>query len=167
MTNRTRLSASAAVIALVAVALPLAGGTASAETVKTHDKDVVFDAQHECTGENVSGDTTVKMTITTTENDDGTTTVHTHQKTHGQQLEGFPSLDQYTFNGAEDVETTETLLGPSGTSSIKTIFIHNGEGPVGTAVGSLEGMDDFHLRQDLIISPILPPTMVRDSEECK
>lgn len=60
----------------MAVALPLAGGTASAETVKTHDKDVVFDAQHECTGENVSGDTTVKMTITTTENDDGTTTVH-------------------------------------------------------------------------------------------
>ena len=167
MTNRTRLSASAAVIALVAVALPLAGGIASAETVKTHDREVIFDSQHECTGENVVGDRTVRTTITTTEHDDGTTTIHTHQKTHGQQLVGFPSTDQYTFNGAVDVHTTETILGRSGTAQFKTIFIHNGEGPVGTAVGAQQGVDDFHLKQDVVVSPILPPTVVLTGEECK
>lgn len=164
MTNRTRLSASAAVVALTAFALPLAGGTALAETVKTHEKEVVFDAEHPCTKENVIGDTRVKMTITTTEHDDGTTTVETVQHTHGQQLYGVISQDWYTFNNAEDVRKTETIFGSSGTAESKTQFIHTDED-----IANLEvpGEDDFHQKLDIVISPLLPPVVVKDTGRCQ
>ncbi|HEX2296567.1 MAG TPA: hypothetical protein VHN37_14840 [Actinomycetota bacterium] len=164
MTNRKKAALCASVTALVALAAPFGSSALAQETVRTHDRDVVFDVQHPCTLENVIGDTTVRTTVTETDNGNGTTTVEIHQKTHGQQLLGVVSGDWYTFNGAVDSHTTETILGSSGTVETKTIFIHTSED---VAFEEEPGMDDFHQRLDFIVNPLLPPTVIRDTGECK
>lgn len=146
---------------IVAVALPLSAGPASAETY--HER-IEFAAVHNCTGETVEGDTKVRITIDTTENSDGTTTVHSKQHTVGSQLRGVISNDKYTFNNSEDVDETFTLLGSAGTHKSRTVFVHSSE-----HVAYLEqpGLDDFHQKFTLTFAPLMPPVLTKDSAECK
>lgn len=159
--TRIRKARAATVASAVALALPLLANPAPAAT---YQEEVQFSSTHQCTQEPVEGDTKVRMTITTTENSDGTTTVHTKQHTVGSQLRGLISNDKYTFNDSQDVETTETILGAAGTVETKTIFVHSSE-----KVAYLEqpGVDDLHQRLDVVITPLLPPTVVMDDTECK
>ncbi|HEX2296566.1 MAG TPA: hypothetical protein VHN37_14835 [Actinomycetota bacterium] len=153
--------ALAAAAAAVAVAVPLFARPALAETYRD---EIVFDQEHECTLENVVGDTKVKITIETKNNPDGTTTVKSTQHTHGSQLRGVISGDKYVFNNSEDVVETFTLLGSSGSVKSKTIFVHNGE-----SVANLEtpGLDDFHQHFSMTFSPLLPPVILKDRAECQ
>lgn len=164
MTKRIKGLIPATVFSVVALVLPLTANTAFAQTQQVHERDVEFASQHPCTEELVEGDTTVHMTITTTNNPDGTMTVKVKQHTHGQQLLGVISQDWYTFNDAEDTEETFTLLGPAGSVSTKTIFIHTSED---VAFQEEPGLDDLHQRFAIAFSPLLPPTVVRDTSECK
>lgn len=149
------------VASIVAVALPLLANPASAAT---YHEEVEFATTHNCTQEPVEGDTKVKYTINTTENSDGTTTVHTKQHTVGSQLRGLISNDKYTFNNSEDVEETFTLLGSAGSIKVKTIFVHSTED-----VAYLEspGLDDFHQKFNMTFAPLLPPVITKDTAECK
>jgi hypothetical protein len=149
------------VASLVALALPLFAGPASAAT---YHEEIEFASEHECTGETVEGDTKVRMTVDTTENSDGTMTVHTKQHTVGSQLKGLISNDHYTFNGSQDVETTDTLLGPAGTVDGKTVFVHSSED---VAYLEQQGLDDLHQRFSLTFAPLLPPVLVLTQDECK
>lgn len=151
-----------AVLAAVGLLLPLSG-TASAETQTFHE-EVQFSSTHPCTGELVEGDTKVKMTITTTNNPDGTMTVGIHQHTHGQQLLGVVSQDWYVFNDGQNSSETFTLLGPSGTVATRTTYIHTSED---VAFQEQPGLDDFHQRLVVTFTPLLPPTVVKDTSECK
>jgi hypothetical protein len=161
LTRSRKAHAVATVASAVALALPLFASPAAAAT---YSEEIEFASEHECTGEPVAGDTRVRYTITTTENPDGTTTVHTKQHTVGSQLRGLISNDKYTFNDAQDVETTETIVGNAGTVRTKTIFVHSSE-----HVAYLEqpGADDLHQRLDIVLTPLLPPTIVLDDTECK
>lgn len=146
---------------LVALALPLLANPAFAAT---YQEEVEFATEHECTGEIVEGDTKVRITVNTTENSDGTTTVHTKQHTVGSQLKGVVSNDHYTFNGSQDVETTDTILGSAGTVDGKIVFVHSSED-----VAYLEqpGVDDLHQRFTLTFAPLLPPVFQLTQNECK
>lgn len=160
----TRMKSARALVTVtsaVAMALPLFANPAAAAT---YQEEIEFASEHECTGEPVEGDTKVRYTITTTDNSDGTTTVHTKQHTVGSQLRGLISNDKYTFNDSQDAETTDTIFGSAGTVSTKTIFVHSSED-----VAYLEqpGKDDLHQRLDIVIAPLLPPTVVMDDTECK
>lgn len=164
MTKLTKASIPAAVLA-VAAALPLAATSAFAQTQHVHEDEVVFASIHPCTKETVEGDTKVKMTITTTENSNGTTTVKIKQHTHGQQLLGTVSQDWYVFNDAQDEETTYTLLGPSGSVDTWTRFIHTSED---VAFQEEPGEDDYFQRTSVVFSPLLPPTLIEDErEDCR
>ncbi|HEX2196481.1 MAG TPA: hypothetical protein VHJ76_06100, partial [Actinomycetota bacterium] len=112
------------VVSAVALALPLFANPALAET---YHEEIEFASEHECTQEPVEGDTKVRYTINTTENSDGTTTVHTKQHTVGSQLRGVISNDHYTFNDSQDVDETFTLFGSTGTVRTKTVFVHSTE----------------------------------------
>ena len=149
------------VATVVALALPLMANTAFAET---YQEEIEFSSTHNCTQEPVEGDTKVRITVDTTENSDGTTTVHTKQHTVGSQLRGLISNDKYTFNNSEDVDETFTILGSSGVTRSKTIFVHSTED-----VAYLEqpGKDDFHQKFTLTFSPLLPPVLVKDDTDCK
>lgn len=144
-----------------AVALPLSATPASAET---YHEEVEFAATHNCTGETVEGDTKVKVTFNTTENSDGTTTVHTKQHTVGSQLRGLISNDKYTFNNSEDVEETFTILGTTGSIRFKTIFVHSTED---VAYQEEPGLDDFHQKFSATFVPLLPPVVTKDTADCK
>lgn len=164
MTNRTKASIPASLIAL-ALVLPLGATPASAQPQHVHEDEVVFASQHPCTEEPVEGDTKVKMTITTTENSNGTTSVKIRQHTHGQQLLGVISQDWYVFNDAQDEETTYTLFGPSGSVDTWTRFIHTSED---VAFNEEPGKDDYFQRTSVIFSPLLPPTLVEDERpDCR
>lgn len=149
------------VASIVALALPLLANPAVAET---YHQEVEFSSTHDCTQEPVEGDTKVKITVNTTENSDGTTTVKTKQHTVGSQLRGLISNDKYTFNNSEDVEETFTLLGSTGQVKSRTVFVHSSE-----HVAYLEqpGLDDFHQKFTLTFAPLLPPVLTKDSSECK
>jgi hypothetical protein len=149
------------VASLVALALPV---FASPAVAATYHEEVEFATEHECTGEIVEGDTKVRMTINTTENSDGTTTVHTKQHTVGSQLRGVVSNDHYTFNGSQDVESTDTIFGSAGVVDGKIVFVHSSED-----VAYLEqpGLDDLHQRYTLTFAPLLPPVLVLTQDECK
>jgi hypothetical protein len=155
----TRVLVTAA--SAVALALPVFASPAFAET---YHEEIEFASEHECTGEVVEGDTKVRITINTTENSDGTTTVKTKQHTVGSQLQGVISNDHYTFNNSEDVEQTNTLLGNAGTIESKTVFVHSSE-----QVAYLEqpGLDDLHQRFTITFAPLLPPVLVLTQDECK
>ncbi|MDQ3981762.1 MAG: hypothetical protein M3271_03665, partial [Actinomycetota bacterium] len=86
--------------------------------------DIEFASEHPCTGEPVTGNTTVHVTIITQENGDGSTTVRVRQHTHGQELFGVISQDRYTLNEAENSDTEFTFFGPSGSTDVWTRFIH-------------------------------------------
>lgn len=149
------------VASIVAVAFPLFASPASAET---YQEEVEFAATHECTQEPVEGDTKVRITVNTTENSDGTTTVHTKQHTVGSQLRGLISNDKYTFNNSEDVEETFTLLGSTGSIKVKTIFVHSTED---VAYLEQQGLDDFHQKFNMTFAPLLPPVITKDTADCK
>ena len=142
---------------------PLFAGPASAET-QTFRAVVEFSAMHECTRETVEGDTRVHMVITTSENPDGSTHVRIHQQTHGQTLVGTISGDEYVFNNGQDMTTDFDLIGETGRVVTRTEFIHQGEDP---AFLELPGLDDFHQRLIVTISPLLPPTVERERSECR
>jgi hypothetical protein len=152
------------VVAAAALVLPLSAAPAFAQT-QTHQEEVEFASEHPCTREIVEGDTKVKMTITTTDNGDGTTTVHVRQHTHGQQLLGVVSQDWYVFNENQDSETTETIFGQSGTVETHTRFIHTTEDLAHQEL--VQGLDDFHQRLEVVIQPLLPPVVVRDTGQCR
>ncbi|HYO61097.1 MAG TPA: hypothetical protein VEU29_04290 [Actinomycetota bacterium] len=149
----------------IALAIPLTATSALAQTQHVHEDEVVFASQHPCTEEPVEGDTKVKMTITTTENSDGTTTVKVRQHTHGQQLLGTFSQDWYVFNDAQDEETTYTLFGPAGSVDSWTRFIHTTED---VAFNEEPGKDDYFQRTSIVFSPLLPPVLIEDERpDCR
>ena len=149
------------VASAVALIIPVYAGPASAET---YHEEIEFASQHECTQETVEGDTKVRITVNTTDNPDGTTTVNTKQHTVGSQLRGLISNDKYTFNNSQDTEQTDTLLGSVGTVDSKTVFVHSSED-----VAYLEqpGLDDLHQRFTLTFAPLLPPVLTLGQDECK
>lgn len=153
------------VVAAAVLVLPLSAAPAFAQTSETFHEEVEFASEHPCTREIVEGDTKVKMTITTTDNGDGTTTVDVHQHTHGQQLLGVVSQDWYVFNENMDSHTQDTILGRSGTIETHTRFIHTSEDLAHQEV--MQGLDDFHQRLEVVISPLLPPVVVKDTGTCK
>jgi hypothetical protein len=164
MTTLTRFKSKRVIVAVgsaVALALPLFANTAFAET---YHEEIEFSDVHDCTGEPIEGDTKVRITVDTTDNADGTTTVKTKQHTVGSQLRGVISNDKYTFNNSEDVESTSTILGNTGTVDSKTVFVHSSED-----VAYLEqpGLDDFHQRFRLTFAPLLPPVLTLTQNECK
>lgn len=161
MTRFGKAHVWATVASAVALALPLFAKPALAETFH---EEVEFAAVHDCTGETVEGDTKVRVTFTTTENSDGTTTVHTKQHTVGSQLRGVISNDKYTFNNSEDVEETFTILGSFGSIKFKTIFVHSTED---VAFEEEPGKDDFHQKFNATFAPLLPPVVTKDTAECK
>lgn len=155
----------AAVLAAVALVLPLSATTASAQTQTVNEDEIPFGSTHPCTHEPVQGDSTVHMTIITQSNPDGTTTVKVRQHTHGQQLLGDISLDWYTFNDNEDSDTEFTFFGPSGSSDVWTRFIHTSED---IAFQEEPGLDDYFQKTTLFISPLLPPVLVEDERpDCR
>jgi hypothetical protein len=160
MTKVRKASAIASALAAVALALPLSSPASAA----TYQEEIEFATDHPCTREIVEGDTTVRMTINTTSNPDGTQTVQVIQHTHGQQLLGVVSQDWYVFNEGENTNESFTLVGPSGSISTRTTFIHTSED---LAYQEVPGMDDFHQRLLVTFTPLLPPTIVRDTGECK
>lgn len=141
----------------------LFAGTASAET-QTFKTVVEFSATHQCTGEEVVGETRVHMVITTSENPDGSTHVRVHQQTHGQTLVGLISGDQYVFNNGEDAVSDFDLVGGTGRVVTRTEFIHQGED---LAFLESPGLDDFHQRLIVTFSPLGPPTIERERTECR
>lgn len=161
MTRFKKAHAVATAASAALLALPLLAPPASAAT---YHEEIEFASTHTCTQEPIEGDTKVRYTITTTDNGDGTTTVHTKQHTVGSQLRGLISNDKYTFNDSQDAETTETLAGSFGTISTKTIFVHSSED---VAYLEQQGLDDLHQRLDIVIAPLLPPTVVMEDTECK
>lgn len=161
MTKLRKASAVAAALAAVALVLP---SPAFAQTQHIHEDDVEFASVHNCTGEAVQGDVWVKFKITQTANSDGTTTIEVKQLTHGQQLLGLVSGDWYVFNDGQDSTETFTLLGPTGTVSSRTTYIHTGED---LAFQEQLGLDDFHQRLEITFSPLLPPVITKSTSECK
>ena len=145
------------------VIAPFGGSPASAKT--SHD-EIEFSSTHECTHEQVSGDTRVTYTTQTTQNNDGTTTVTVRQHAHGSHLEGLFSGDEYTMNEMSDTEETfvvSTTLG--GVVETKTIFIHKGEDQAFTEV---PGEDDLHQRLSFVITPVTgEPMLVMEDSDCR
>lgn len=165
MTKRNKLSIPAALVGAVALVLPFAPTAALAQTETVHYDEVEFASTHPCTGEPVEGDTKVKMTITTRDNGDGTTSVHVRQHTHGQQLLGLVSQDWYVFNEAEDTHEQTTFFGASGSVDVWTRYIHTSED---LAFQEEPGLDDFFQKTTLFISPLLPPVLVEDERpDCR
>lgn len=163
MTKRNKALIPAAALCAVALLLPFTASPAFAQT-QTFEEEIEFAGDHPCTLEPLQGDTRVRMTITTTNNPNGTMTVRIHQHTHGQQLLGLVSNDWYVFNEGEDTVTETTLLGPAGTTNTKTIFVHTSED---LAFQEEPGLDDYHQRLVVTFSPLLPPTVLKDTAECK
>lgn len=161
LTRSKSTRVAATVASAVALMIPVFAGPASAET---YHEEIEFASEHECTGEFVEGDTKVRITVNTTENSDGTVTVNTKQHTVGSQLRGIVSNDKYTFNNSQDVEQTDTLLGPTGTVDSKTVFVHSTED---VAYLEQQGMDDLHQRFTLTFAPLLPPVLMMGQNECK
>lgn len=161
LTRFARAHVPVTIAAVVGLALPLIANPAFAAT---YSEEIEFSSVHNCTGEPVEGDTKVRITINTTENSDGTTTVNTKQHTVGSQLKGVISHDHYTFNNAQDVDETVTLLGSAGTTKSRTVFVHSSED---VAYAEQPGLDDYHQKFTLTFSPLLPPVLTKDSAECK
>lgn len=164
MTKWRKASCAAAALSVVALVLPFSASPALAAT-QTFEEEVEFAGDHPCTHEPLEGDQRVHMTITTTDNPNGTMTVRIHQHTHGQQLLGLVSGDWYVFNEGEDSVSETTLLGPAGTTTTKTIFVHTSEDLAFQE--SAQGLDDYHQRLVVTFSPLLPPTVLKDTGECK
>ena len=131
---------------------------------QTHKFETEFPPDHPCTHEPLEGDLRVRWTIVTQDNPDGTMKVTIHQHTHGQQLLGLISLDWYVFNGAQDTHQEFTLLGPSGSVTTKTVFVHTSED---LAFQEEPGLDDFHQRFTVTFSPLSPPAVSGLAGECK
>jgi len=155
----------AAVLAAVALVLPLSASPAVAQTQTVHQREIPFGDVHPCTHEPVQGNTDVHMTIITQDNGDGTTTVKVIQHEHGEQMIGDVSLDFYTFNENEKTETEFTILGGTGSQDVWTRWIHTSEE---LAFQEEPGLDDYFQKTTLFFSPLLPPTLVEDERpDCR
>lgn len=163
MRTRKKIGVALAAGALMTVVAPFGASPASAK--QTH-QEVEYSDTHECTHEQVNGDTRVRYTTETTENGDGTTTVTIRQHSHGSHLEGAFSGDEYVLNEQRDSEETfmvSTILG--GVVETKTIFIHKGEDQAFTEV---PGEDDLHQELSFLIAPITgDPTLVMEETDCR
>jgi hypothetical protein len=153
------LIAAAAAAALI----PLGTTPAGAET-EHFTQEIPFSSAHPCTGEFLDGDTIVRTTITVEESTSGNMNVHFHQHTHGTQLIGEVSGDSYNFNNQEDSHYHFTTGPMGGHDFVHTVFVHHGEG-----LANLEepGLDDFHQKFLVIISPGGVPTIVHQEAECR
>jgi hypothetical protein len=151
--------------AIAATAMvPFAVSPAQGETVTETQHDVPFSSLHNCTMENVIGDTTVHATITITTGTDGIKQVHFLQRTHGTHMIGANSGDSYNFNNAEDYHEHFTVGNAGGHVVTRTEYIHHGEG---LAHLEQQGEDDFHQRITLLIPATGPPTIVKTEAECR
>lgn len=145
MKLRKKIAFGLALGATAALALPFG---ASAESSQ---EEIFFSGPHFCTRENVSGDTRVKMDVETTDNGNGTTTITTRQRAHGEQMVGNISLDYYVLNESSDRVETTMIVGSTGTIEVDTHFIHMSEDQ---AFAEIPGMDDLKQKTEF--------TFVRD-----
>ena len=123
---RKKLSIAFATATLTTIVAPFGASPAHAETY--HD-EIEFSRTHECTHEEVIGDVRIHVTTTTTDNGDGTTSVHVVQHYHGSHLIGTFSGDEYVLNERTEEHLTfvvVTNLGGVGTA--KTTVNPQGEG---------------------------------------
>jgi hypothetical protein len=158
-----KIGAALTAAALMTLVAPFGGSPANA--AQTHE-EVEYSDTHDCTHEQIEGDTRVRYTTETTQNNDGTTTVKIRQHAHGSHLEGVFSGDEYTLNEMRDTEETfqvNTTLG--GVVETKTVFIHKGEDQAFTEV---PGEDDLHQELSFIITPITgDPILVMEDSDCR
>lgn len=162
MTTRTRIHAALAAGALATLVAPFGGAPAHAETTHT---EIEFSRTHECTHEDVVGDTRVRYTTETRDNGDGTTTVTVRQHSHGSHLRGVFSGDEYMLNEKRDTTetfTVSTTLG--GSAETQTVFIHKGEDQAFTEV---PGRDDLHQRLTFLIPPVGESVLVMEDNDCR
>lgn len=152
----------AAVAAMTMV--PFAVSPALGETVTETQHDVPFSAVHNCTLENVTGDTTMHATVTITTGTDGVKQVHILQRTLGTHMIGVTSGDSYNFNNAEDYHEHFTVGSGGGHVMTRTEYIHHGEG---LANMEQQGLDDYHQRITVLIPATGPPTVVKTEAECR
>lgn len=159
---KKKLSIAFATAALTTVVAPFGASPAHAETY--HD-EIEFSRTHQCTHEDVIGETKVHVTTTTQENGDGTTTVHVIQHQHSSHLVGVFSGDEYVLNEMTMVQESfvvSTSLGGAGQT--KTTFNHKGEDQAFTEV---PGEDDLWQRVTFVIPPGGgPPQMVQADTRC-
>ena len=137
---------------------------ASVATAAEDHFEIEFSSTHECTHEQVNGETKVHATTTTADNGDGTTTVTVRQHQHGSHLEGAISGDEYVFNEQSEIVENfviDTSLG--GVVSTHTTFNHKGEEQAFTEV---PGEDDLQQRVTFVFPPVGPPTMVQEMTRC-
>ena len=160
---KKKIGAALAAGALMTVAMPFGASPASAKT--THD-EIEFSRTHECTHEDVIGDTRVKYTTTQTDNGDGTTTVTIKQHSHGSHLVGTFSGDEYMLNEQRDTEQQFMMLTSlGGVAETKTVFIHKGEDQAFTEV---PGEDDLHQELSFLIPPFGgDPVLVMEENDCR
>ena len=125
---------------------------------------IEFSDTHECTHEQVNGDTRVTVWMDETENPDGTTTVTVRQHVHGSDLRGVFSGDKYVLN--ERTETVEHFLVDSagGTITVRTTFIHYTERQAFTEV---PGEDDLHQYLTFVLVPLVGPMLTDERTECR
>jgi hypothetical protein len=160
--KRTKLGAAFAAAALTTIVVPF--GPPSAQAAQ-EQFEIEYSETHECTHEQVTGDTRVQYTTTTTNNGDGTTTVKIKQHQHGSNLEGIFSGDDYMFNEHQDSEETFLLsTSMGGVVETKTVFIHHGEDQAFTEV---PGEDDLHQRLTFAFLPIGDPELIMEDTDCR
>ena len=150
-----------AAAALMVLGIPFAPGAQAAE----NHFEIEFSSTHECTHEQVIGETKVNVTTTEQDNGDGTTTVTVHQHQHSSHLEGVVSGDEYVLNEQQEITETfviNTSLG--GVISTHTTFNHKGEEQAFTEV---PGEDDLHQRLTFVFLPIGDPELVMEDTDCR
>jgi hypothetical protein len=154
--------ARALIVAFVAAAL--ASLIAVPVSARTTHFVIEFSQTHECTHEQVSGDTRVTLWMDTTDNGDGTTTVTTRQHVHGSDLRGAISGDKYVINERSDNVETFVIATTGGTITTKTTFIHYTERQAFTEV---PGQDDLHQYLSFLFGPVGDPILTEERTECR
>jgi hypothetical protein len=162
MRRPTTFLVIALVSASVAAAVLVRGAPAATSTQMFV---IPFSTTHQCTHEQVEGDTRVLLVVTTSDNPDGSIHVRTHQRTHGQTLLGIVSGDEYVFNEGSDVITEFDIAGgETGHGVIRTEFIHQGEDQ---ALADVPGLDDLHQRTVVTITPVGGMTVEPIRSDCR
>ena len=157
--RRLRRAKFALVMAAMAA---LIAGPASAST--THFT-IEYSDEHDCTHEQVIGDTRVSYSADERDNGDGTTTVTIRQHVHGSHLVGVFSGDKYVLNEQRDTVETFTLsTSLGGTVTTKTTFIHYTERQ---AFMEVPGEDDLHQYLTFTFMPIGDPVLTEERTECR
>ena len=159
-TKKIAVAVSAA--ALMTIITPL--GASPAHAANENHFEIEFSDTHECTHEQVIGETKVHATTTETDNGDGTSTVTVKQHQHGSHLEGVFSGDEYVLNEQSEIQETfiiSTSLG--GVIHTHTTFNHKGEDQAFTEV---PGDDDLQQRVTFTFPPVGDPIMVQNTTRC-